>query len=328
MRIHPGLSAAIGELAHGSLAVGNFDGVHRGHQQLFAAARRSAAARGGPACALTFEPHPVKLLAPQVAPPLICSPLRKRELVAGQGVDDLVVQAFDAGFAGTEPARFVEMLAGLGVAEVVVGYDFTYGKSRRGSVDSLRIGLEERGLGLQVVPPFAVDGMVVSSTKVRELALQGKVEAVATLLGSPPRPLDLDGEVMRGEGRGRTLGFPTANVRTAQELLPAVGVYAVRARVLEGARFGPALAGAANLGLNPTFRSDGGGQAAGESHAPLLLEVHLLDFAADLYGRTLRLEWIERIRDERRFPGADALKAQIAKDVEDARRILGAAPRR
>ena len=322
MRIHSGLSAAIGELLRGSLAVGNFDGVHRGHQQLFAAALRSSAARGGPACALTFEPHPVKLLAPQVAPPLICSPLRKRELIAEQGIDDLVVQAFDAGFAGTEPTRFVEMIAALGVAEVVVGYDFTYGKNRKGSVESLRIGLEERGLGLQVIPPFAVNGMVVSSTKVRQLALQGKVGAVATLLGSPARPLDLDGEVMRGKERGRTLGWPTANIRTAQELLPQVGVYAVRARVLEGARFGPPLAGAANLGLNPTFRSEGGAQAAGESHPPLLLEVHLLDFAGDLYGRTLRVDWIERIRDERRFPDADALKAQIARDVDDARRIL------
>jgi riboflavin kinase/FMN adenylyltransferase len=335
MRIHAGLAPALGKLARGSLAVGNFDGVHRGHAALFEAVRAGARESGGPACALTFEPHPARLLAPKVAPPLICSPLRKRELIAGQGIEDLVVQPFDAHFAQTEPPRFVEMLAETSVAEVVVGYDFTYGRNRRGTVDSLRAGLLDRGVGLRVIPAVAADGMVVSSTKVRELALEGKVDAAAVLLG---RPLDLDGEVVRGAGRGRTLGFPTANLRTTQELLPAVGVYAVRARLLETElppgrgldagslplRFGPPLAGAANLGLNPTFRKDGGAQAAGESHAPLLLEVHLLDFQQDLYGRFLRIEWIERIRDERRFPGADALKAQIARDIEEARRILAA----
>lgn len=325
MRIHPGLDAAEGKLPRASLAVGNFDGVHRGHQALFAAARQGATGRAGPLCALTFEPHPARVLAPGVAPPLICSPLRKLELLREQGLDDLVVQQFDAAFARTEPARFVDQLAGTGTAEVVVGYDFTYGRNRAGTVDSLREALAGRGVALRVVPPFAADGMVVSSTKVRELSLEGRVEAAAALLG---RPLDLDGEVVRGAGRGRTLGWPTANVRTAQELLPEVGVYAVQVRLREegpaGPRLGDALPGAANLGLNPTFRAEGGAQADGASHPPLLLEVHLLDFAADLYGRALRLSWIQRIRDERRFPGSDALKAQIARDVAEARRILSA----
>jgi riboflavin kinase/FMN adenylyltransferase len=186
---------------------------------------------------------------------------------------------------------------------------------------------------LHVVPPFAADDMVVSSTKVREFALQGMVDAAATLLG---RPLDLEGEVVRGVGRGRLLGWPTANIRTAQELLPAVGVYAVRVRLFDAPppppealdaavlplRTGPPLAGAANLGLNPTFRKEGGAQASGESHAPLLLEVHLIDFSAELYGRSLRVDWVHRLREERRFPGPDALKAQIARDVAEARRLL------
>jgi riboflavin kinase / FMN adenylyltransferase len=333
MRIHSGLASATGKLSRGCVAVGNFDGVHRGHQALFELARGLAAARKGPCCALTFEPHPARVLAPQFAPALICSPLRKRELLAAQGIDDLVVQPFDLAFARNPPGRFVELLCALGVSEVVVGYDFTYGEHRKGTVETLRNGLREQGVVLHVVPPFAADDMVVSSTKVREFALEGMAEAAATLLG---RPLDLDGEVVRGVGRGRLLGWPTANIRTAQELLPAVGVYAVRARLfdvplpadgdLDAAilplRTGPPLAGAANLGLNPTFRKEGGAQASGESHAPLLLEVHLLDFSADLYGRSLRVEWIHRLREERRFPGPDALKAQIARDVAEARRLL------
>jgi riboflavin kinase/FMN adenylyltransferase len=333
MRIHSGLASATGKLSRGCVAVGNFDGVHRGHQALFELARDLASARKGPCCALTFEPHPARLLAPQFAPALICSPLRKRELLAAQGIDDLVVQPFDLAFARNPPSRFVELLCALGVSEVVVGYDFTYGEHRKGTVATLRSGLRERGVALHVVPPFAADDMVVSSTKVREFALQGMVDAAATLLG---RPLDLEGEVVRGVGRGRLLGWPTANIRTTQELLPAVGVYAVRVRLFDAPppppealdaavlplRTGPPLAGAANLGLNPTFRKEGGAQASGESHAPLLLEVHLIDFSADLYGRSLRVEWIHRLREERRFPGPDALKAQIARDVAEARRLL------
>ncbi|GAC1548457.1 MAG: bifunctional riboflavin kinase/FAD synthetase [Myxococcales bacterium] len=333
MRLHSGLAAATGTLLRGCIAVGNFDGVHRGHQALFQLARGLASARGGPCAALTFEPHPAKLLAPQFAPALICSPLRKRELLAAQGLDALVVQPFDAAFARTAPERFIELLAGLGVSEVVVGYDFTYGAHRRGTVDTLRAGLRELGVALHVVPPFAVDDMVASSTKVREFALQGIVGACATLLG---RPLDLEGEVVRGAGRGRQLGWPTANIRTAGSSSCAVGVYAVRVRLIDGPlpreseldaaplplRTGSPLPGAANLGLNPTFRQEGGAQAAGQSHAPLLLEVHLLDFSGDLYGHALRVEWIHRLREERRFPGPDALRAQIARDVGEARRLL------
>ena len=313
MRIHPGLAAATGALKGSAIAIGNFDGVHLGHQALFAAARRDAR---GPACALTFEPHPARLLAPEYAPPLICEKPRKRELIAACGVTDLIEQPFDAAFAATPPLRFVEMVVGTGVAEVVVGHDFTYGKARAGTVETLRESLAERGVRLHVVPPVAVNGLVCSSTKVREFVLEGRVEAANMLLG---RPFDLDGEVVRGVGRGRKLGWPTANIRTRNELLPAVGVYAVRARLLPD---GPAIPGAANLGLNPTFRPDVA-LAGAAGRPPLSLEVHLFDFAQDIYGRPLRVEFVHRLREERRFPGIDALKAQITQDVIQARKLLG-----
>ena len=313
MRIHSSLEASVNKLTRGSIAVGNFDGVHLGHQALFRAEHRE------PRAALVFEPHPARVLAPQFAPPLICEPERKRELIAGCGVTDLVEQPFTREFAATEPPRFVELLLATGVAEVVVGSDFTYGKGRAGTAGSLRVALEERGVKLTVVPPVSVNGLVCSSTKVREFVLEGRVEAANMLLG---RPFDLQGEVVRGAGRGRKLGWPTANIRSTNELLPAVGVYAVHARLLPG---GAPLAGAANLGLNPTFRSDAA-LAGGAGRPPLSLEVFLFDLDQDLYGRTLRVEFIHRLREERRFPNVDALKQQIAQDVLQARRLLGVTP--
>jgi len=336
MRIHSGIAASARRLTRGAMAIGNFDGVHLGHRGLFDAARASARALGGPASALTFEPHPARLLAPDYAPPLISSPSRKRELLAEAGVEELVVQSFDRSFAGTEPERFVELLAATGVGEVIVGHDFTYGRERGGTVDTLRQGLAPLGVRLHLVAPITVHGLVVSSTKIREFTLEGRVEAAAQLLG---RPFDLEGDVVRGAGRGRKLGWPTANIRTDAELLPAVGVYAVRARLIEEnlsgegrpaaggqepmlfvpPRLGPALQGAANLGLNPTFRDDA---HAGSRREPLMLEVHLLDFDQEVYGRSLRVEFVHRLRDERRFPNVEALKEQIARDVASARRLL------
>jgi len=329
MRIHSGIAGSAHRLTRGALAIGNFDGVHLGHRGLFDAAKASARELGGPPSVLTFEPHPARLLAPEYAPPLISSPARKRELLADAGVEDLVVQPFDRAFAGTEPERFVDLLAATGASEVVVGHDFTYGRERGGTVETLRASLATRGLRLHVVAPITVHGLVVSSTKIREFTLEGRVEAAAQLLG---RPFDLDGDVVRGAGRGRKLGWPTANIRTDAELLPAVGVYAVRARLVESETttassttihvpptLGPPMSGAANLGLNPTFRDDA---HAGSRREPLMLEVHLLDVDQDLYGRSLRVEFVHRLRDERRFPNVEALKEQIGRDVAAARGLL------
>jgi riboflavin kinase/FMN adenylyltransferase len=332
MRIQGGLASCVGRLTRGALAIGNFDGVHLGHRGLFDAALAAARIAGSPAAALTFEPHPAKLLAPEYAPPRITTLSRKRELCAAAGLDVLVEQSFDRAFAALEPGAFIDLVASTRVAQVIVGPDFTYGRDRKGGVESLRGELSARGVQLYVVPPITVHGLVVSSTKVREFVLEGRVQAAAALLG---RPYDLDGEVVRGEGRGRKLGFPTANIDTRAELLPSVGVYAVRARIREERpqepppgeesfefhppRFGTPIAGAANLGLNPTFRADA---HAGGGRDRLVLEVHLLDTDQDLYGQTLRVEFHHRLRDERRFPSVDALRQEIAKDIVEARRLL------
>ncbi|ACG71894.1 riboflavin biosynthesis protein RibF [Anaeromyxobacter sp. K] len=308
-------AAAAGVLRGGAVAIGNFDGVHLGHQKLAEVARAWAASRGRSAGVLTFEPHPVRVLRPQLAPRVITPLPRKLELLAGLGLDAAVVQPFDLGYAGTPAAEFAARdLAGrLEVADVVVGWDFTAGRDRA-RVDALRPLLERHGISLHVVDPVTVDGLVVSSTKVREFLREGNVEAAAQLL---TRPYDLDGEVARGAGRGRGFGFPTANVATTG-LLPANGVYVVRAE-LGGAHRETGLSGAAvhggvcNVGVKPTV----------ESGAAAVAEAHLFGFdGRDLYGTPIRLAFLARLRDEQRFPSVEALRAQIARDVEAAHRVL------
>jgi riboflavin kinase/FMN adenylyltransferase len=304
-------------LAGASLAIGNFDGVHLGHRALVAAARARAGARGAPAGVLTFEPHPVRALRPALAPPLLTSLPRKLELLQGAGVDACLVQPFDLAYAATPAAEFAarDLAGAIGCSEVVVGWDFTAGHERA-RVDALRPLLERHGIGLHVVDPVAQDGLVVSSTKIRELLLEGNVEGAALLL---TRPHDVDGEVVRGAGRGRGFGFATANVATPG-LLPANGVYAVRAWLAErgaATSAGPALDGVANVGVKPTVEAD----------ARVSLEVHLLDFdGRDLYGASIRAAFVARLRDERRFPSVDALRDQIGRDAARARGVLAAAP--
>ncbi len=310
---------AAGALRGGAVAIGNFDGVHLGHQRLVAVARERARDRGARAGILTFEPHPVRVLRPQLAPPLVTALPRKLELLAGLGLDAAVVQPFDLAYAATPAATFVErdLADRLGSADVVVGYDFTAGRERA-RVDALRELLAARGIALHVVEPVTADGLVVSSTKIREFLLEGNVEAAAILL---TRPYDLDGEVARGAGRGRGFGFATANVETPA-LLPANGVYAVRAVL--GGRAGPdgleggvPHDGVCNVGVKPTVETDGAVTA----------EVHLLDFdGRDLYGERIRVAFVARLRAERRFPSVDALRAQIAADAVRARDVLRAAP--
>src|SRR5690242_6469644 len=223
-----------GALRGGAVAIGNFDGVHLGHRRLVAVARERAGSRGARAGVLTFEPHPVRVLRPELAPPLLTALPRKLELLAGLGVDAAVVQPFDRAYAATAASEFVarDLAARLGVADVVVGYDFTAGRERA-RVDTLRPLLAAHGIAVHVVEPVTADGLVVSSTKIREFLLEGNVEGAALLLA---RPYDVDGVVARGAGRGRGFGFATANVDT-DALLPANGVYAVRTVV--GGRGGP-----------------------------------------------------------------------------------------
>ena len=312
-------AGARGALRGCAVAIGNFDGVHLGHQKLLSIARARATARGTRAVALTFDPHPVRVLRPSLAPPLITPLPRKLELLAERGMDATVVQPFDLEYARTPAADFAARdLAGrLRCAEVVVGYDFTAGHERA-RVDALRSLLAASGVLLHVVDPVTADGLVVSSTKIREFLLEGNVRAAALLL---TRPYDLDGRVARGAGRGRGFGFATANVATSA-LLPANGVYVVRAVV--GGAFGPGgreggrdHGGVCNVGVKPTV----------ETGAAVVAEAHLFDFdGRDLYGEAIRLSFLDRLREERRFPSVDELRGQIAHDVARAREALAEQP--
>ena len=294
-----------------ALAIGTFDGVHRGHQELVRVARGRGATLGGATGVLTFTPHPARVFAPALAPPLIVSLERRLELLGEAGAELAIVEAFTPALAAVEPEVFVrDTLAGrFGAREVVVGYDFSFGRSRRGTPELLRALGPELGLGVTIVPPVTVDGLVCSSTKVREFVLEGRVEGAALLLG---RPVELQGPVVRGAGRGRSLGIPTANVVPEGELVPRLGIYAARARILDATgAVGSSHQAALSIGSNPTFTSG--------ANAPVTIEAHLLDFDGDLYGKRLRLEVLHRIRDERRFDSVKALLAQISADIHETR---------
>lgn len=304
MKVFHSVAEAGRALIGRALALGNFDGVHVGHQALFAEARRHA-----PPAAFTFNPHPGKVLQPDLAPKLITLLPRRLELLSELGLEATVVQAFSRDYARTLPADFeATLFDALGVAHVVVGSDFTYGAARAGTVDTLREAAGRRGAQVHVVPPVTVDGVVASSSRVREYILEGRVSAARRLLG---RPFDLDGMVVAGAGRGRTIGFPTANVDTQNELRPAPGVYAIRVHFQTGESGGTWHGGAANIGIKPTF---GGTEVT--------IEAHLLDFAGDLYGRELRVQFLERLRPEQRFGSVAELTGQIKRDVEAARTVI------
>jgi len=286
-------------LAGVALALGNFDGVHLGHRALF----KEAAEHGRPG-ALTFEPHPGKVLQPELAPRLITPLPRKLQLLEGAGLDLAVVLPFTLDFARTPARDFEAMLLDKArIRALVVGRDYTYGAQRAGTVATLSGAAMSRGAVVAVVEPVTVNGVVASSSRIREYILEGRVGAARALLG---RPFDLDGMVVKGDGRGRSIGFPTANVDTHGELLPASGVYAVRVRIRDRWH-----GGAANIGTKPTF----GGSA-------VTVEVHLLDWSGDLYGQEVRVEFLERLRAERRFASVSELTAQIRRDVEEARVVL------
>jgi riboflavin kinase/FMN adenylyltransferase len=307
MDVFPGHRSLSRLLRQPAVAIGNFDGVHLGHQRLLERARAAAARAGGESVVLTFEPHPAKVLAPKLAPPLLATPARKLELIAAEGMDVCVVEPFDGQLAASSPDWFTdELLArGLGAKHVVVGYDFTYGQKRAGTVDTLRAAGARLGFDVEVVSAVSQDGLVASSTKVREFVLEGNVAGARVLLG---RPFDVDGRVVRGAGRGRTIGVPTANVAIDGELLPRPGVYAGRVRRL-GDASGRWVDAAINLGTNPTFVQAGA----------LSLEAHLLDFQEDIYDERVRVAFVARLRDEQRFASIDALIAQIQRDIQSVR---------
>jgi riboflavin kinase/FMN adenylyltransferase len=290
-----------------SVALGNFDGLHKGHQSVIAAAVAFARKSGVRAGVISFEPHPRRFFQPDAAPFRVMGPAQQVRALEALDVDILYLLPFDAAMASMSDRTFAhDVLAkGLGVRHVSAGFDVTFGKDRAGSGEALQRYGREFGFGVTIVERMAtLEGVKYSSTEARRAVTDGRPEEVVEILG---RPFAIEGEVMHGDQRGRLLGFPTANIGLGDYVRPAFGVYAVRVRLPDGRRFD----GVANIGRRPTVN--------GEDER---LEVHLFDFDGDLYGQTLDVELVAHIRPEQKFPNLDALKDRIAKDANAAKAIL------
>jgi riboflavin kinase / FMN adenylyltransferase len=311
------------DAAHGAVvAIGNFDGVHRGHRALIAEARAQAQARGVPLAVLSFEPHPQEYFqglrpdAPESPDCFRLTPLRtKARLLADLGVDVLFALTFDGDMARRSPQDFVEtiLLKGLGIGGVVVGRDFEFGQKRAGNLETLtRLGAEN-GFSVTAFDTVTASGDdKISSTLIRQLLKEAKPEEAARLLG---HAWSIEARVEHGDARGRTMGFPTANMHLHHCLAPAYGVYAVRVAILDGDHAVSRHDGVANFGIRPMY----------QVNVPLL-ETHLFDFDGDLYGKYLSVELVRYIRPEAKFPSLEALIAQIGTDAAKAREILGKSP--
>ena len=289
------------------VTVGTFDGVHRGHWEVLQEIRRRAEATDRRSVLVTFDPHPLRIVRPEHAPPVLTTPTEKKEILAESGLDYAVFLSFTETLSRYSPRRFVEeiLVGRLGVDELVVGYDHGFGKDRSGDAETLRAIGAELGFVVDVVPPVETGGEPVSSSRIRRAVADGRVGEARACLG---RPYSVRGVVVRGDGRGRHMGFPTANLKVgdADKLIPPAGIYAVRGVLRTGTH-----QGAFHLGPRPTFKG-----------SPPTMEMHLLDFDGDLYGEEVRVDFVERLRDVRPFDSVAALVAQMREDVEAARGVL------
>jgi riboflavin kinase/FMN adenylyltransferase len=308
MRIYRHLSDLEPHHTGSVVAIGNFDGVHLGHRTVIGEAGKIAQSMGVPWGVMTFEPHPRKVFQPDAAPFRLTPFRAKAEIFKSLGVDFMVALHFDIGFSRQDPVAFIEHClvgAGLGVKHVVTGYDFRFGHKRGGSCETLLAEGNRLGFDFTMVSAASDDGGgLYSSSRARELLAEGDVIGAADVLG---RPYALNGRVRHGDKRGRTIGFPTANITPGDHINPKFGVYAVRVRRGESL-IGE---GVANFGMRPTV---GGLQPR--------LEVHIFDFDNDLYGQRLSVDLLQFVRPEKKFDGLDALKAQIARDSDAARQLL------
>ncbi|MFH1076205.1 MAG: bifunctional riboflavin kinase/FAD synthetase [Pseudomonadota bacterium] len=293
-------------LVASAVTVGNFDGVHLGHKALIEKTILKAHDIGGKSIAITFNPHPLKILAPQKCPLLITTNERKAELIAQTGVDALISVRFTPEFASIPAESFIKdiLCAKLGMKAIIVGPDYTFGANREGSIETLNKIKKSTGLEVTVLPWVGNARERISSTRIRNLILDGKVAEANRLLG---RHYELTGVVVSGRNRGaRLLGFPTANLSISNELCPKAGVYAALAQ-----HCGKTYKAVANIGYSPTF-ADGA----------LTIEAHLLDFADSLYGEMIRIDIVKRLRGEKKFPSHKELAVQIRKDIMTAREAL------
>jgi riboflavin kinase/FMN adenylyltransferase len=306
MQIIRGLESFPPEQGPSVVALGVFDGIHLAHRAILGQAVGRARATGQRAVACTFDPHPAEVLQPGRAPLPISTLEERLALIAGTGIDTALIITFTKQIAAVEPEAFVAdvLLGRLRATEIVVGFNHTFGRGARGDARLLETLAGRLGFRAHTIPPLEVDGVPVSSSGIRAALQRGDVETAARLLD---RPYAIGGEIVAGAGRGRTLGFPTANIAADRPLLVPTGVYACRIEI--GAEHQPAVV---NIGVRPTF----------EERA-LTVEAHLLDFSGDLYGRQVRLAFVRRLREERKFPDVAALREQIARDVAAAREVVG-----
>lgn len=292
------------------VTIGNFDGVHLGHQVLFSEVVHKAYVAQGTSIAITFAPHPLKVIRPDIGIKLISTCEQKRELIAMANIDVLLIIPFTPDFAHMPAVDFVDgvLRRSIGVEELVVGYDYAFGKGRQGDIPFLRSQGELKGFSVSVVEPFYVEDMLASSTMIRQLISEGKMTDVRKLLG---RPYQIRGEVKVGQQRGRKLlGFPTANLHIADDdLCPRHGVYVTQV-IYNGRCYG----GVLNIGCNPTFASN-----------QVSAETHIFDFNQDIYGKPIKINLLQHIRDERKFPTPNELVKQIQRDIETAHKILNEA---
>lgn len=313
MRHFPGSAALERPLRRPIVTIGNFDGIHLGHQAILKTVVDRAHDLEGEAVVYTFDPHPRKVLRPEKAPALLTTLEQKLELLDAAGVDVVIVEPFTVAFAGTGADEFVHTLhERVRPVEVYVGYDFHFGRDREGSMRMLTEVGPRLGFSVTIIPEVTMEDGDVNSTRIRQLLAEGEPERAARMLG---RTFTIRGRVVRGDERGRKIGFPTANLDPENELLPAAGVYAGELRPLDAGdpAAGARLPAVINVGRRPTF----------EDAVGLVAEAHAIDWSGDLYGRRVELAFAAWLRAERRFPGVDALREQIAQDVEDGRRRLG-----
>jgi len=287
------------------ITLGNFDGLHLGHQELIRKIILRAGETGGLSMVVTFRPHPLKILAPEKCPPLISIYEEKIQLLEKLGIDVLVKIPFTLDFSAMEPRDFVKniLVDLLGAKEIFVGYNYRFGKGRKGNILMLRDLGNELGFIVREVEQVSLNGEVISSTRIRQLLINGEVEHAARLLG---RPYALCGIVVKGDGRGKGLGFPTANIVSRHSIIPSDGVYAVRLFVRD-----KYYDGIVNIGMRPTFDAKS-----------MAIEVHIFDFNEDIYGEELTVYFAGKIRDERKFGSAVALINQINADINSAKALL------
>jgi riboflavin kinase/FMN adenylyltransferase len=292
-------------LVHPVLALGNFDGLHRGHLKIIERVRRGAAEHGGTPMAMTFDPHPPRIVRPDKAPPLLMTKAQRLDALHGAGIACVAVVRFTRELSGWDPEMFVRtvLVDWLRVSEVWVGANFLFGHGRSGNFSVLRALGQRFQFRADKIDPVRYKDFVVSSTRIRRLVSEGRVDEAGALLG---HPYFIDGVVVQGRRRGREIGFPTANLATDNELVPPHGVYATTTTI-----DGVVHAGLTNVGVRPTF---------GETERTV--ETHLLDYSGELYGRRVRLGFVQRVRDERQFPDVDALREQIAADRRAADRLF------